>query len=500
MFGFGKRRSRPLTSFDPWDPQTPLLRWDAQDAFSIGDSFEGTFCVGRTGSGKSSSTGRQLALAMLAAGYGGLVLTVKPGEAQQWRDYCRVTGRSDDLRVVDASCVHRFDFLRELRAMQGDDAGLTENLVALLMEVGQIGARQTQANASSGGDNAFFQQACRVLVRNCIDVSVLAGGEVSVSGLCQVVSSLPNSLEQVRSEAWQRTSLAYRLLRRADAQPHSPRQQRDYMAVLDYCLSAWPSLAERTRSSITATFFAFADLFQRGLLVDLLSSGTTLSPAEIEGGRIIVIDLPLKTYGEVGLTAQLVWKLMFQRVLERRTVTAATRPAFLFVDEAQFFASGQSDALFATTCRSAKVAQVLLTQSIAGFHTAFGGGDTGRSLTDQLVGNLSTRVVHALGDTGSSEWAAELCGREYRFLTNTSESGDANGWNWAGMAGLGGNGQSSAGMSESLQYELEPREFAYLRTGGDRNALLVDAVVIRSGNPFRATGKLWLPVTLSQAG
>lgn len=499
MFNWLKRRRPRQQATDQWDFRKPLLRWNEHDAFTVGDSFEGMFVVGRTGSGKTSATGRQLALSMLGAGYGGLVATVKPGEADQWRDYCRLSGREDDLRVVDASCTHRFDFMQAMQQSQGADAGLTENFVALLMEVGQVGSRQSNASVASSGDNAFFQQACRVLMRNAIDLALLAGEPLSVGLLCRIVSSMPKSLEQVRSEEWQRSSLCYRLLRAADTSSKSPRQLRDYEAVLDYGLSEWPSLADRTRSSISATFFAFADLFQRGQLHDLLSQGTTLSPAEINNGKVIVIDLPLKVYGEVGLIAQLVWKLMTQRLLERRTVTKDTRPAFLFIDEAQFFASGQNDALFATTCRSARVALVMLTQSVAGFYTAFGGGETGRSLTDQLLANLSTKVVHALGDHGSSEWAAELCGREYRYLTNASESGESGGGrDWAGMAGLGRNGQSTAGLSESLQYDIEPREFAYLRTGGVRNDRLVDAVVIRSGNPFTSTGKLWMPVTLSQ--
>ncbi|MDB5325427.1 MAG: hypothetical protein JWM57_996 [Phycisphaerales bacterium] len=488
------RRKQPKR--DRWDPETPLLRWNAWDAFTIGDSYEGLFAAGRTGSGKSSTTGKQLAMAMLAAGYGGLVLTVKAGEAELWNDFCRRTGRQDDLCVVDSSCRWRFDFLQALQDSQGTDSGLVENIVALLMEVGQVGSRQTGSGGAAQGDNVFFQQACRVMLRNGIDLLLMATGKVSVGDLCRLVNSMPRSMEQVRSEEWQRISYCYSLLKQADLNSASLRRPRDYAVVLDYVLSEFPNLADRTRSSITATFTAFADLFQRGLLFDLLSNGTTLSPADIENGKIIVLDLPIKRYGDVGLVAQLVWKLMFQRLLERRAVTPDTRPAFIHVDEAQFFASGVSDALFASTCRSAKIAQVLLTQSISGFHTAYG-GENGRALTDQLLANLSTKVIHATGDTITSSWAADLCGKSYRMLANFGGSDDGPA-DWSSLLGMGGGGRNTSGMSESLQYDIEPREFSYLRTGGIANDLLVDAIVLRSGQPFRASGKLWMPTMLSQ--
>ena len=115
---------------------------------------KGSF-AGRTGSGKSSSTGRQLALAQLATGFGGLVCTVKVEEAETWKEYCRQTNRLADLRVVDHTAKYRFDFLQALRDSQGEDAGLTENIVSLLMEVGQVGSRQS-STGSAQGDNVLI--------------------------------------------------------------------------------------------------------------------------------------------------------------------------------------------------------------------------------------------------------------------------------------------------------------------------------------------------------
>lgn len=239
-----------------------------------------------------------------------------------------------------------------------------------------------------------------------------------------------------------------------------------------------------------------ADLFQRGLLHRLHGLETNLSPRAIDDGAAIVHSLDLKSYGSVGLYSQLVWKMMVQNWLERRPIGPDTRPAFIFIDEFQFFASQQSDALFATTCRSAKVANVLITQSTSGVETAFGGGAMGKTLADQLFANLTTKVIHATSEPGTAEWASNLAGKNYRFLINSNSPTQSP--DWAQMAGLGNSNPGSSGISESLQYEIEPREFAYLRSGGVANDRLVDAIVFRSGRPFWSTGKNYLPVTFRQ--
>lgn len=50
------------------------------------------------------------ALKYLPAGFGGLVLTVKPDEKQLWHQYCRLAGRRHDLVVLEPGGPHRFNF------------------------------------------------------------------------------------------------------------------------------------------------------------------------------------------------------------------------------------------------------------------------------------------------------------------------------------------------------------------------------------------------------
>jgi len=82
----------------PWDGRRALIRWDNRDVWTIEESYEGMQVWGDIGSGKSSTIARVTAAAMLRAGYGGLVLTVKPEDTDEWRR---------NLAAADSG-IHRF--------------------------------------------------------------------------------------------------------------------------------------------------------------------------------------------------------------------------------------------------------------------------------------------------------------------------------------------------------------------------------------------------------
>ena len=80
----------------PWDGRRALIRWDNRDVWTIEESYEGMQVWGDIGSGKSSTIARVTAAAMLRAGYGGLVLTVKPEDTDEWRRNLAENGRMED--------------------------------------------------------------------------------------------------------------------------------------------------------------------------------------------------------------------------------------------------------------------------------------------------------------------------------------------------------------------------------------------------------------------
>ncbi len=481
-----------------WSLSTPLLQWSSSDVWTIGDAVTGTLVTGATGSGKTSGSGRAMALAMLRAGFGGLVLTTKPDEREEWEQYCAATNRSDDLLVVGSAADLRFNFLDYEARMAGEGAGLTENVVNLFSTV--LEAADNGGSGSGREDEGYWRRASRQLIRNAVELLSLAGSRLSVPDLYRVVISAPTSAEQKRSTQWQAQSVCFQRLKEADREGLTARQQGDLEVVADYFLVEFPELSEKTRSVIVSTFTSMTDVLMRGLLRELFCTDTNVTPEAAAEGKVVVIDLPVKTFGELGSYSQLIWKFCFQRASERRDVAANPRPVFLWVDEAQSFLMS-SDAAFQSTCRSARVATTYLTQNVSNVYSALGGQEKGRAEAASLFANLNTKVLHANGDPVTNEWAASLIGRSRQTLANGNTSHSRDGaWPFSlGIEGMSDSGSTSAGFSETWEYEVQPAQFTQLKTGGPSNGCQVDAILFQNGRRFSASNRTWMPVTFQQA-
>jgi type IV secretory pathway TraG/TraD family ATPase VirD4 len=487
FFNSGKRRRQRFGH------EQPLFMLSRHDAFTIGDSVEGTLVTGATGSGKTSGPGQCLVKSFLAAGYGGLVLTAK-NDLPMWKTYCKQAGRSRDLRVFSPSEPLVFNFLDYELNRKGVGAGQVENLVSLFSELAELAERQ---GGQGGNEEPYWRRATRQLVRAAIDVLVLATGKLSIPDLYRLVVSAATSVEQVRSEDWRKRSFCHFCLQEADARPKTESQAQDFAIDADYLLIEYPALSSKTRSVIVSTFTSMVDMLNRGVLRQLFCTGTNITPEAVCDGAIIVIDLPVKEYGEVGLIAQVLMKLAFQKAIERRNMVENSRPVFLWMDEAQCFVTS-TDMQFQATCRSSNVATVMLTQNVGNFYAALGGSEKGKAETDSLFGNFNTKIFCSNGDPVTNDWAASIVGRSRQFLTNSSCSYQAMEHPLARLAGYRGPASTNTGLSETIDFEVQPRAFTTLRKGGPSNGWLVDSVVFQGGRRFHASGKTWLKVAFAQ--
>jgi hypothetical protein len=453
------------------------------DPWRIKDAFEGTVVFGATGAGKTSGSGRALATSFLAAGFGGLVLCAKPDEPDLWRRYAAETGREADLVMFGRDEAWSFNFMRHEQLRSGAGAGLTENLVNLFAEVASIGT----GDAPSRGGDPFWERAMRSLVRNSIDVLLMAGEPATLRAMFDVIRSAPPEPSGAASEAWRERSACWHLVEAARARGLGTDWEADGREVAAFWLSHFPALGEKTRGSIVAMFSTLAESLMRGKMRELFCEDCTLRPEDVLAGRVVVVDLPVKEWSVVGRTAAVLWKYCLQKAAERRSDNAdgLGRPLFLWADECQHFAS-RYDTLFQATARSSRVATVYLTQNYPSLVAALGGEAAGRAATDALLGNMGTKIFHANSDRETNQLAAELVGRRLQTLRTFGRGAS---FSLGGQASAGSS--ASAGRGEHMDLEIQPAEFSRLRKGGPEQGLASEALVFQNGRLWSSTGRTW---------
>ncbi len=490
------KASPPSPANRDWpDNDEALLELSADDGktklpenfWCLNDAFQGVQVFGGTGSGKSSGSGQALTHAFLDANLGGLVLTAKTDEVHAWQEYAKAAGRESDLLIVDEHAKWRFNFLSYELNRSGAGAGHTENLVNLFTSVLEASERK---HGQGGGSDSYWQRTLKQLLRNAIDLAVIAADDLDLPSLYRIITSAPRSVAEAEDEKWQSDSVCCQLLEVAKEKAAAKNREADLELTRDYWLKEFPGLAVETRSVIVSTFTSMADCFLRGMLRRLFCADTNFKPEDTFTGRIIVLNLPVKEYNELGQFAQVLFKFVWQRAVERRippligrkAVEETIRPVFLWADESQFFVNSY-DALFQSTARSSRACTVYLTQNLPSYLAVFSGSNS-RSEVEAFVGNLQTKIFHANGDPTTNNWAADSIGRtrQMQYYGGTSET-------LARASGPAGGSNQSAGVSQVVEYLVQPQEFTMLRTGGEECALKVDSIIFQGGRRWVVPSK-----------
>jgi hypothetical protein len=264
---------------------------------------------------------------------------------------------------------------------------------------------------------------------------------------------------------------------------------RDFQILENYWMGTFPETAERTRSIFIAAITPLIDTLNRNPLRTLFCGNTNFTMQAMEEGKIIVVDLPITEFAEIGKYAAAIMKYCAQRSLERRDIGKSPRPVFIWQDEAQHFVL-ETDMMFQTICRSSRVCNILLTQNISNLYAVMGGGDKSKALVDSLAGTLNTKIFHSNSDNVTNVWMSDHIGRSLQMVCNANISHP----NQKPVASAFGFGQSNitSGVSEIYEYEVQPAEATTLRNGGPTNNYEVDAIVFCNGMCFHATGRPYL--------
>jgi len=473
------RFSKKVTDLDH-----PLIAFSdhPDDIWTVRDAVRGVQIFGGIGSGKTSGSGRALAMSFLRSGFGGIVLTGKVDETELWIEYAKQAGRSNDLLIFSEKSKYRFNPLEYELTREGEGAGQTENIVALFTSIAKMGNR---LNGGGGGasDDPFWDMALQRLIKAAVDLLKLSKQEITVANIARVIRETPtdqdyrndySTLLELSREGneeaygnlndWAAKSYTIFCMTWADNQELNTIDSRSLEVVKSYFLTDFAILAEKTRSSITEYFYAFASPFRSGLLAEFFAGNTTeeILPEVTFRGKIIILDFPVKKYMQLGIYAQSIYKRIWQQAVERRDTKKYPVPVFMWVDESQYFIN-EEDMMFQTTARSSRACTIMLSQNMSNYLSTIGGKNPEQRV-NSLLGNLATKIFHANNDHVTNGWAADTIGKTFQAKTSSSVGK-----------------YDSVSVSEALHYQVEPQEFTLLLSGSEINDFDVEAVVTCAG-------------------
>lgn len=504
------------------DLDTPLLRLSPHDNFTLEDATKGVHAFGGIGSGKTSGSGKVLAGAYLRAGFGGLITAVKPEEVELWRRHAAEHGREKSLIVFDES--EGFNFLSYEMARQGL-AGIG-TLTECLMRVLEAAKRASPTANQQGGEAAIWADGKRQLLRYTLPALYSATGTLTISDIIRFINTAPGSVKDVTNPEWQKSSFMYRVMDAAMRQPKVPLPKETLTDIINFWGEAYPAIPDKTRGGMVITVTAALDRFKHGRLNRVFCRNTSIVPELTFHGAIIVLAMPTLTWNEDGVIAQMLFKYMWQRAVLGRNSLAQEhreRPVFLWSDEAQETVHSY-DGEFIGMARGSKCCPVFLTQSLPTYYAKMG-GSTGRDEAHGLVGKFMTHIYHSNACPETNEYASRMIGkvvtRRSNFSAGNSQSvnegmsagnsqntgssssfgssgqsfssnsgsNSGSGNNWGNNRGRGSSENVSRGYSESMEFLIEPGEFArHLQTGGRANGNIVTGVWFQSGRVFGESG------------
>ena len=482
--------------------------------WTVRHAVEGVQVFGGIGSGKTSGSGRTLALKYLQAGFGGLVLTAKLDEKALWQDYCAQAGRTADLVILEPGGPHHFNFLA-YEATAGPQS-LTTNVVQVLKTV----IRASEDKGSGRSDDSFWDNALDMLLVNVIDLCQLTYGTLSVRELYDIAQSIPRRADgshgepvsdadsafsrafittkkriDKQVEAWkadlQRTlseedyeALAHDQARYQTALNEAVPEAQQLKRLHAFFLTTFANLGEKTRSSIEFMLSGFLFHLLREPVYSLLCHGaSTVTPEASLAGKVLLLNLPVKEYQKVGRDCQVLFKYIWQRAMEKRNVAANLRPVFLWADEAQNFLH-EHDAVYQATARSSRIATVYLSQNLPNYFASMGGMQS-EFRVQSFLGTLNTKIFHANADLETNRYASALIGQ-----TMMDKVGEG--------VQISPQFSQSYNRHQELQNPVRPEAFASLKTGGTAHRGQVEGYLLWQGSGL-LPGRNYLKVSFQQA-
>ncbi|MDZ4820222.1 MAG: TraM recognition domain-containing protein, partial [Planctomycetota bacterium] len=327
-----------------------------------------------------------------------------------WQEIFETAGRGDDLLVFSPTTPLRFNFLGYVLEMGGYTRDVTRCITVI--------AETLRASDTKGGESAdFWEREQERMIYNAVEIVRLATGSVSAPAIQKFISTAAMSPGQIATPEW-RAGFCNQCLADAFEKKKPGVESHDFQLATDYWLGEFPAMAEKTRSSIMTGVMGVLHVFNTGIIRELVSTSTNVSPDAMLAGKWVIVDMAPAEWGDMGALIASGWKYLVQRRVLRRKTQNEDPVVVIWADEyAQFVNS--YDAHYLAQCRSHRGCMVVLTQSLHSYYMSMK-GDTGRHQADALLTNFATKIFHALGDVQTAEWASGLIGKGREVFVGTS--------------------------------------------------------------------------------
>ena len=205
----------------------------------------------------------------------------------------------------------------------------------------------------------------------------MAWGKVSIPLIQQFIATAVYSPAQLSTarpddggesplEKWQK-GIHFKTMDKAFKKEKSPIEKHDYTLYSQYWSHEFTTMENKVRSSILADVMNVLHTYNTGIVREMVSTTTTVSPADMAKGKWILIDFPIDVHGDSGRIIMHGWKLLTQKFILRRYAKPGDAVIVIHADEAQDMVNS-FDSAFLAKCRSHLGCMIFLTQS---FHSYF---------------------------------------------------------------------------------------------------------------------------------
>lgn len=388
-----------------WPASKKILDLNGVDYLTIGDCFQNFFCPGDPAAGKTSAVLHNCARAFLGNDFGAVFLCVKSTAAADYLRWSEEADRDSDTCVFKVGGQHSFNFLDFLANRAADKVRGVEDLVHVLVDTMEVVERQ-RATAH----DPFFRPWSLELLKASVRILLYVFDSVQLPQIAEFLSSLPRDPKDVRDSKAFCSAVLQKALRKAENTPQADEIDR----LIRFFGIDWVNWAEETRESIRASAQILVMEISSEPLASLFGRATTVSPADILNGKIVIVDIPVNVSERTGKIANTIWRTSVQRALLARPVPPknqidSMRPVLICGDEAHLLAT-LGDELFVSTSREFRGITFYATQNINGLVNVLG-----KPATMALLGSLLNVFITRCNDTDTAQWFRALVNSRIAF-------------------------------------------------------------------------------------